>query len=238
MAYISKIKTPNNTTYDIKDANALSKAGGTLTGRVTTTKAINSIITGSGTAAQDKGAGVSPRYFPAKWTFNTSQTATNGDIISIKIPVAGHTYGVYVSINNGTNYHPVAVNGTGRLTTQYEKDTYVTIQFESGGSVANIYPVGGGDATTTVTGGCWRVLNFYDSNSDTKVTQTATTADAEYEVLFSTTADNTTRTEATRKSDKLKFNPSTGILKINSKALLPLFVDSSGYISIDYGGNN
>lgn len=51
-----------------------------------------------------------------------------------------------------------------------------------------------------------------DTNTDTKVTQTATTANAEYEVLFSATADNTTRTEAARKSDKLKFNPSTGTL--------------------------
>lgn len=51
-----------------------------------------------------------------------------------------------------------------------------------------------------------------DSNSDVNVTQTATTTDATYEILFSGTADNTTRTETSRKNSNLKFNPSTGSL--------------------------
>lgn len=50
------------------------------------------------------------------------------------------------------------------------------------------------------------------SNTDTKVTQTATTTNSAYEVLFSETADNTTRTEGARKSSNLTFNPSTGAL--------------------------
>lgn len=49
--------------------------------------------------------------------------------------------------------------------------------------------------------------------TDTKVTQTATTTSANYEVLFSATADNTTRTEAARKNSNLLFNPSTGNLQ-------------------------
>lgn len=40
------------------------------------------------------------------------------------------------------------------------------------------------------------------------VTQTATTTDAEYELLFSGTADNTTRTEGAKKSQYATFNPS------------------------------
>ena len=52
-------------------------------------------------------------------------------------------------------------------------------------------------------------------NTDTKVTQTATTTSAAYEVLFSGTADNTTRTEGARKSNNLLFNPSTGVLQIS-----------------------
>ena len=51
-----------------------------------------------------------------------------------------------------------------------------------------------------------------DSNTDTKVTQTATTTSANYEVLFSATADNTTRTETAGKSANLLFNPNTGAL--------------------------
>ena len=44
------------------------------------------------------------------------------------------------------------------------------------------------------------------------VTQTATSTNANYEVLFSGTADNTTRTEGARKNSNLTFNPSTGTL--------------------------
>lgn len=177
----------------------------------------NQLITGSGTAAQDKGAGVSPRYFPAKWTFNTGLTVADGDVFTIKIPVAGHSYGVYMSVNNGSNYYPIVLNGTGRLTTHYPVNTYITVVFESSGSATSIYPVSGGDATTTVTGGAWRVINYYDANS--AVTQTVTTANANYEVLFSVTADNTTRTEGARKNSNLTFNPSTGTL--TTKILMP-----------------
>lgn len=47
--------------------------------------------------------------------------------------------------------------------------------------------------------------------TDTKVTQTATdiSSNAEYEVLFSGTADDTTRTEGTRKTSRFTFNPQT-----------------------------
>ena len=46
-------------------------------------------------------------------------------------------------------------------------------------------------------------------NSNNAVTQTATTTSAAYEVLFSATADNTTRTEGARKTSTLTYNPST-----------------------------
>ena len=48
--------------------------------------------------------------------------------------------------------------------------------------------------------------------TDAKVKQTTTTTDADYEILFSSTADNTTRTEGARKNSNLTFNPSTGVL--------------------------
>ena len=52
---------------------------------------------------------------------------------------------------------------------------------------------------------------FTDTND--AVTQTATTTSADYEVLFSNSADNTTKTEGARKNSNLKFNPSTGNLQ-------------------------
>lgn len=50
--------------------------------------------------------------------------------------------------------------------------------------------------------------------TDTKVTQTAdnSSTGTGFELLFSATADNTTRTETSRKSNKLTFQPSTGTL--------------------------
>ena len=55
---------------------------------------------------------------------------------------------------------------------------------------------------------------FTDTNN--AVTQTATSTNADYEVLFSGTADNTTQTEGARKNNNLTFNPSTGRLVTTS----------------------
>ena len=59
----------------------------------------------------------------------------------------------------------------------------------------------------------WRKLpiNAFN-NSDTKVTQTITTTNANYRVLFSANANNTTETTTTRKSAKLLYNPFTETL--------------------------
>ena len=132
-------------------------------------RSINNLITGSGTAAQDKGSGVSPRYFPAKWTFNTGANASDGDIFTIKLPCAGHSYGVFMSVNNGTNYYPVVASGTGRITTHYGNGTYITVVFEASGSAASMTPLAGADSVngSTISGGAFRVINYYDSNTNT-----------------------------------------------------------------------
>lgn len=68
------------------------------------------------------------------------------------------------------------------------------------------------------TSGHWSqvlVGNEIKNKSDENVKQTASTANSNFEVLFSYTADNTTRTEGARKSNKLIFNPSTGNLGVN-----------------------
>ncbi len=56
-------------------------------------------------------------------------------------------------------------------------------------------------------------LGIPGSDTNNAVTQTATTTSANYEVLFSSSADNTTKTEGARKNDNLLFNPSTGNLQ-------------------------
>jgi len=82
-------------------------------------------------------------YYPAKWTFNTGLTATDGDIFTIKIPVAGHDYGVFMSVDNGSHYYPVVLNGTDRITTHYPVNTYITVIFEPTGSAASMYALEG-----------------------------------------------------------------------------------------------
>ena len=53
--------------------------------------------------------------------------------------------------------------------------------------------------------------------TDTKVTQTETTTDAEYEILFSGTADNTTRTEGAGKNEGMTYNANHKALTIGTR---------------------
>ena len=79
--------------------------------------------------------------------------------------------------------------------------------------------------------------------TDEKVKQTATSTDADYEVLFSATADNTTRTEGARKGSKLKFNPSSGNLQatqLNGVTIgsSPKFTDNNTTYTFAEGSTN
>ena len=212
---------------------------GTLTSKKTDTKAIIA-RTGTGTAGSTSSDNP-PVQKPTKWTFNADITVANGEVYFIKIPEAGGTYGVWASLNNGTNYYPVAVsNGKSRFTTHYAKNTVIAVTYESAGK-CTCYPLAGGTATEDVTG-IFRVLNDYDANTNTYVTQTATTTNANYEVLFSSTADNTTRTEGARKNSNLKFNPSTGNLQatqLNGVAIgsSPKFTDEKVKQTLISSGN-
>lgn len=135
----------------------------TLTSKIISAKIAKALI-GTGTAGSDAGSGVSPRYIPSLWTFNAGITVDNGEVYLIKIPVAGGTYGVWLSLDNGANYHPVAIsNGKGRFTTHYGVNTVIAISYESAG-VCTCYARTGADTTADVTG-CFRVLNDYDANT-------------------------------------------------------------------------
>lgn len=135
--------------------------------RASFAKCINNLLTGTGTAGRDAGAGASPRYFPAIWTFDAGFAPQNGDIFAIKIPVAGHSYGVFLSVDGGVNYYPIVCNGTGRLTTHYGVNTQILLMFDSAGSAASMTPKDGAAAAngSTISGGVFRVLNYYDANT-------------------------------------------------------------------------
>ena len=142
--------------------------GNLTTAKMTATKATNQLITGTGTAGEDKGSGQSPRYFPSTWKFNTGITVAAGDTFTIKIPVAGISYGVWISVDNGTNYYPVVTQGTTKLTTHFPVDNIITVVYEASATI-DVMPTTGGDGYTSYTGGIFRVLNFYDSNTNTQM---------------------------------------------------------------------
>lgn len=104
-------------------------------------------------------------YKPNLWKFNAGLTATDGMVISITTPNGGHDYGTFLSMNNGSNYYPIVLSGTDRMTTHYPSGSQLLLAFDSDGSAASVFPVAGATARQTVTGGVWRVLNYYDSGN-------------------------------------------------------------------------
>ena len=143
----------------------INKDGGQVTvGDRLVTKGQKNFITGSGTAGSDKGSGVSPRYFPALWTFNLGHTPVEGEQITIKTPVAGHDNGVFVSIDNGTTYYPVRFDySTTRLSKQFVVSSIIEIVYTPNATVNDVYSATGGDTRENITG-CWTILNQYDTD--------------------------------------------------------------------------
>ena len=127
----------------------------------------NPVVTGTGTAGQ---AGSSSKaYIPAKWTFNLGMTPIEGDIITIKVPVAGVSSGVWISVDNGSHYYPIAVNNKTRLTTQYAINNHVTLIYQTGLTITTYGTTEAGAAKGASTADLqidrWCVLNYYDANT-------------------------------------------------------------------------
>ena len=127
----------------------------------------NMLVTGTGTAGQAGSSKVA--YIPSLWTFNLGRTPTEGDTLTIKIPVAGVSSGVWMSVNNGTTYYPVATINKTRLTTQYPVDHTVTLIYQAN-MVTSIYGTStsgaaAGASVADYTSDRWCVVNGYDSNT-------------------------------------------------------------------------
>ena len=122
---------------------------------------------------------------------------------------AGTVVGVKFANTNTASSVTLNINGTGAKSIWYNNAVYTSnSNFVCGAADTIIYYMYDGS-----TYWIWFASGKLDGNTDTKVTQTATSTSANYEVLFSVTADNTTRTEGARKNSNLKFNPSTGNLQ-------------------------
>ena len=68
-----------------------------------------------------------------------------------------------------------------------------------------------------------------DNNTDTLVTQTNTTGNADYRVLFSENANDTTQTVTARKNTNFKYNPSTGNVMATKFNNLTLTAATTGF---------
>ena len=127
-------------------------------------------------------------------------------------------------VSSATNNNFAALDANGNLKDSGHKHSdYLTQHQDISGKADKVSGATSGNVATLDANG-----NLVDSNktlgksvpsdavfTDTNdaVAQTKTTGNSDYEVLFSGTADNTTRTEGARKNNNLKFNPSTGNLQ-------------------------
>lgn len=143
------------------------------------------MYTGTGTTGQ---AGSSSKaYIPSVWTFNIGYTPVAGDMIMIKVPAAGIASGVWISVDNGTTYYPIATVNKTRLTTQYPVNAMLMLMYEPNATTTTY----GTDTTGAPKGSSpadlvsnrWTVVNGYDANttysamtSAEMTTGTATTA--------------------------------------------------------------
>ena len=127
----------------------------------------------------------------------------DGLSIDYFLPYAGTTSGATLNLGS-KGAKPVYVgNSTTQATTHYPQYSVIHLTYLV-------------DSRLNSGNGCWKATGYYDTNTNNAVTQTATTTNANYEILFSETADNTTRTEGARKTDSLIYNPSTKLFTIDN----------------------
>ena len=136
---------------------------------------------------------------------------------------------------NGKGAKPIYINGTASSASNYSLTRGSYIVYYNG---TNYYFRTDGKLTgaglVDIAGNTTKYFKgdgTLDTPVDENVKQSADNAtNSNFEVLFSGTADNTTRTEGTKKSTKITFNPSTGNLqttKLNGVTVgsSPVFTD-------------
>ena len=131
------------------------------------TKLRNDVLLGTGTAGTAGSSTVN--YVPSLWTFDLGFTPKLGDIITIKVPVAGVNAGVWISVDGGITYNIAALYASTILTTHYAVDEIISLVFEENMSTS----FRGTDQTGAAAGASasaqivdrWAVLNGRDSNT-------------------------------------------------------------------------
>lgn len=243
----------SNDTYNLY-VNGTSYFNNTLTA----TNFTHQTLTASGYTAAVATTGET--FFPATWKLNLGRAPVDGDIVTMIVPSAGHDNGVYLSTQDGAegSYKPIAVSGTGRLTTHMPVGHIISLAYDADGQVNSIYPIAGAakGSTTNVSGGCWRVINYYDSGNTTPYGirvyhQTSGYADTDYPLLVARTrigtytaltdgsySNNTYGLVYGNGSITPTIQPSTGLMKvpggIESGDIIPA-ADDTYYLGYDNG---
>lgn len=111
----------------------------------------------------------------------------------------------------GTGATTVVSDANGKITINSTNTTYSNFVKSGTGAKAGLVPAPSTTEGTTKylrEDGTWQVPP--NTNTDTKATQTNTTTSADYRVILSTNANDTTETNTLRKSGNFIANPSTG----------------------------
>ena len=144
------------------------------------------------------------------WTGTTSEISSlvDGQTIRYWLPYKGSGEATLnLTLSDGTTTGAIACywKGTTRLTTHYAAGTVITLTYRANISIAG--------STTTYTG--WWADADYDSNSDTKVTQTVTTTNANYPLLLAPSGQTATKTTTSYFASGVTLNPSTNTIEAN-----------------------
>ena len=178
---------------------------GPTTGNNATAVSVNAISTTASRYYAVEADSNGRLFVNVPWTnVNSSYTGNTGTVTSVAVSNGG---GLSVSGSPITTSGTITISHadtSSQSSVTAATRTYVTaVTLDTYGHVTGL-----STGTETVT------------NTDTLVTQTATdSTNANYELLFSATADNTTRTETARKTSNLIFNPSTGLLTTKNISL-------------------
>lgn len=123
----------------------------------------------TGTGTKGRNGSASANYIPSIWTFDIGYTPVYGDMIMIKVPVAGVASGVWMSVDNGVTYYPVSSQNKERLTTQYIAEKLVLLIYETN-ATTTIYGTTKdgapkGSSAADFVSNRWTVVNGFNSNT-------------------------------------------------------------------------
>ena len=192
----------NNTTYTLSGLGGVGtvSASGTAPLTLNASKSGTTVsITGSVATASTSSAGVTQYTAANLNTWLNQLTTGSSDPVDADWYISQYAGGGTTT----TSFHrrPVSALYNYIKTKLAISNKNATLSY---GGTSTIASIGGTDIKVTMPA---------SDNTNNAVTQTATdSSNANYEILFSATADNTTRTEGARKTSGLIYNPSTRLL--------------------------